>query len=50
MRWELPQCKECKLYPCCKGLDELRTAIVVKGRIVGYEDDCHAYQSKEAVA
>ena len=50
MRWELPQCKGCKLYQCCKGLDELRTPIVVKGHIVGYEAGCHAYEPMEAVA
>ena len=46
--WELPQCKGCKLYACCQGLDHCRTPAYDKdGTFRGYEPGCTAYEVSE---
>ena len=47
--WEIPQCRGCRLFACCEGLDHCRTAKYdADGRPDGYEPGCTAYRPQEA--
>ena len=45
--WEIPQCKVCRLFACCEGLDHCRTVKYdAEGKPDGYEPGCTAYRPR----
>lgn len=47
--WEIPQCRTCRLFACCEGLDHCRRARYdAEGKPDGYQLGCSAYDPQEA--